>query len=305
MSFKPRFEPSEVTLLRLLNARMELAEKDKQRYQRLVKGFEGEVMFDALTEKLQCRSNILNELLLESNGSKFQIDSLIMTQEPLCLFEVKNYEGDFYFKNDRFYMLAKKEKEIKNPLLQLERCESLLRQLLQNLGVSIPIEAYVVFINPQFQLYQAPLNKPIIYPNQLPRFMEKFDKRPSQLNGFHKKLADQLVSMHQTELPYGKLPGYDFARLKKGMTCAPCGSLQTIVADRNLVCEVCGHMEEIDHAILRSVVELKLLFPDMKITTGVVYEWCGVVGSIKTIRRVLMQNYSAIGKKEYSFINLK
>jgi len=148
MSFKSRSEPVEVIILRLLNARMSLVEKDKQHFYNLVKGYEGEVMFDSLTEKLHCQSYILNDLLLESNGSKFQIDSIMLTQEPLYLFEVKNYEGDFYFENERFYTISKKEKEIKNPLQQLERSESLLRQLLQNLGYRIPIEAYVVFINP-------------------------------------------------------------------------------------------------------------------------------------------------------------
>jgi len=148
MSFKSRSEPVEVIILRLLNARMSLVEKDKQHFYNLVKGYEGEVMFDSLIEKLHCQSYILNDLLLESNGSKFQIDSIMLTQEPLYLFEVKNYEGDFYFENERFYTISKKEKEIKNPLQQLERSESLLRQLLQNLGYRIPIEAYVVFINP-------------------------------------------------------------------------------------------------------------------------------------------------------------
>ncbi|WP_218971564.1 nuclease-related domain-containing protein [Neobacillus soli] len=215
---------------------------------------------------------------------------------------MKNYEGDFYFKNGRFYMVSKKEKEIKNPLLQLERCESLLRQLLQNLGYKIPIEAYVVFINPEFHLYQSPLDKPIIYPNQLPRFMEKFNRRPSQLNSFHQKLANQLVSLHQIESPYSRFPGYDFAHLEKGFICAVCCSLKTSVVDRNLVCEVCRNQEKVDHAILRCVEELKLLFPEMQITIIVFHEWCGAVVSNKTIRRVLMKNYSVIGEREYIFI---
>ena len=156
MCYKPRFEPVEAIILRILIARLSLAEDRKHRFHNLVKGFEGEVMFDSLTEKLQCQSYILNDLLLESNGSKFQIDSMILTQEPLFFFEVKNYKGDYYFENDRFYSISKKEKEIKNPLQQLERSESLLRQLFQYSEFRIPIEAYVVFINPEFHCFQAP-----------------------------------------------------------------------------------------------------------------------------------------------------
>lgn len=301
MCYKPRSEPVEAIILKFLNARMTLGEKEMQRLHNLVKGFEGEVKFDSLTEKLQCPSYILNDLLLEHNGSNFQIDSLMLTQEPLYYFEIKNYEGDYYFENNRFYTLSKKDKEIKNPLQQLERGESLLRQMLQHYGYRIPIEAYVVFVNPEFHCFQAPLNKPIIYPNQLNRFMKKLNMRPSRLNGAHKKLADLLASMHQIVLPYDKLPPYTYAQLNKGPLCAVCDSLKTSVVDRKLVCAICGHVELLDHAILRSVEELKLLFPDIKITTVLVHDWFQVVDSMKTIRRVLVQNMSISGKTKGSF----
>ncbi|MGF6954042.1 hypothetical protein QF028_006547 [Neobacillus sp. B4I6] len=101
MSFKDRNESDEIKILRFLNSRMKLAEKDKIRFHNLVKGFEG----------------------------------------------------------DRFYALPKKE--YKNPLHQLQRSESLLRQLLESLGYRIPIEAYVVFINPHLLVIKSHLmNRP-------------------------------------------------------------------------------------------------------------------------------------------------
>ncbi|WP_312472380.1 hypothetical protein [Neobacillus sp.] len=53
MAYKPRKEREEITILRSLNTRMNLPEEDKWNYLNLKKGFEGEVMFDSLTEKLQ------------------------------------------------------------------------------------------------------------------------------------------------------------------------------------------------------------------------------------------------------------
>jgi hypothetical protein len=50
---KPRTESLKLKLFRFLNTRMELSSKDKQYYLNLEKGFEGEVMFDLLTKKLQ------------------------------------------------------------------------------------------------------------------------------------------------------------------------------------------------------------------------------------------------------------
>ncbi len=299
MCFKARTEPVEMKILRLLNNRMTLADKDLLRYHKRAKGYEGEVMFDSLTEKLQCQSFILNDLFIETGGAKFQIDSLMISQEPIYVFEVKNYEGDYFYENGRFYTMA--NKEINNPLQQLERSESLLRQLLQNLGYRIPIEAYVVFINPSFHLFQSPLNKPIIYPNQLPKFMNKLNSSPSILNKRHKSLADKLVSVHQIETNINKLPTYDYGSLRKGSTCAVCHSFEVTIVDKHLVCKVCGHQEMIDTAILRAVEEIMLLFPGRKITTIGVHEWCQVVDSRKRIRRVLMQNLSYSGKTKGLF----
>ncbi|PLS02642.1 nuclease-related domain-containing protein [Neobacillus cucumis] len=300
MSFKERSETLELQFLRSLNARTELAEKDDQRFHNLTKGYEGELMFDRLTEKMECPSYLLNDLLLESNGSKFQIDTLMIMQEPFYLFEVKNYEGDFYYENGRFCTLSN-NKEIKNPLLQLERCDSLLRQLLQNLGYRVAIQAYVIFINPRFHLYQSPLNKPIIYPGQLPHFMNKLNRKMSTLNGRHKNLAEQLVAMHQTESPYEKYAKYTIDRIEKGVICASCHSFKVCCYDRHLQCEVCGHREGIDEAVIRTVKEIKLLYPEHKITTNEVFEWCEVVDSKKRIRRILQQNFNGTGKTKGFF----
>ncbi|WP_231507605.1 hypothetical protein [Bacillus sp. UNC41MFS5] len=65
--------------------------------------------------------------------------------------------------------------------------------------------------------------------------------------------------------------------------------------EKVVVCEKCGDVESIESAVLRTVEELKFLFPDIKITTSLVYEWCRVIKSKKMIRRILMKNYKAIG----------
>lgn len=300
MIFKERSESLELKFLRSLDVRAELIETDRRRFHNLAKGYEGEVLFDSLTEKLQCDNFLLNDLLLEYSGNKFQIDTLMITQDPLYLFEVKNYEGDFYYENGMFRSLASK-KEIQNPLLQLERCQSLLRQLLQSIWIRLTIEAYVIFINPRFHLYQSPLNKPIIYPNQLPDFLKKLNRKSSTLSGRHKGLAEQLVSMHQIESPYEKYAKYTINKVKKGFICGVCGSFHVSFCGRHLQCEVCGHLEGLDAAVLRMVEEIRLLYPNEKITTNLVFDWCEVIGSKQAIARILKQNFSVRGNKRHTY----
>lgn len=298
MIIKPRFESDELKILGFLNVRVGLPLEIKQNYANLKKGFEGEVMFDCLTAELQCDCLILNDLLLKNNNSIFQIDSLVIA-DKLYLFEVKNFEGDYYYELDNFYSMSKKD--LKNPLHQVNRSEMLLRQLLQKHGFKIPIEAWVIFINPEFTLYQSPKNKPILYPTQINRFMKNLDTVSVKLNGMHKRLAEQLVLLNQKDDPYPRLPSYDYDALKKGMTCAICDSFSIFIEGRKCSCTECGHVENVEAAVLRSVREFKLLFPDKKITTNEIFEWCRVVESKKTIRTILSKNFKIVGSGQWAY----
>jgi hypothetical protein len=222
MFIKERYESEELKVLKALNTRMDLTEKKKQYYLNLQKGFEGEVMFDEHLHKVGIQTFVLNDLLLEWNHSHFQIDSLVILQQLIKLFEVKNFEGEYYFDGDKFKKLN--GIEVKNPLLQLERNESLLRQLMNNYGYKIPIQAYLVFINPEFTLYQAPLNSRIILPTTLNRFIQKMNKQLSALNHQHERLSEKLLASHITKSPFSKVPHYDYSQLRKGVFCQRCGT---------------------------------------------------------------------------------
>ncbi|WP_102349290.1 nuclease-related domain-containing protein [Bacillus sp. Marseille-P3661] len=299
MLYKSRSQSAELLILRSLNARMSLSDKDQQHYQNLKKGYEGEVIFDSFTEKLACDCYILNDLLFKFNGTQFQIDSLIITSDTIYCFEVKNYEGDYFYESERFY--TKTRSEISSPLTQLSRSESMLRQLLQNLGNQLPIQAFVVFINPEFTLYQTPLNKPMIFRSQVNRYMKNLSTIPFKLDKKHKILADKLLVNHIKDSPILSLPSYDYEQLQKGIPCISCGSLSITVSRTKCVCEECGHEETVTNAVLRCVEEFQRLFPSQKITTNTIFDWCGVVKSKERIRMILKKYYKIIGVHQWAF----
>lgn len=301
MPYKARIESDEIKIWRSLSTRMNLTDDEQKNFLYLEKGFAGEVQFDLYTEKIQSKPLILNDLLLKSNNSNLQIDSTLMFPKTIYLFEVKNFEGDHIYENGNFYTLNGKGKEIKNPLDQLKRIKFLFRQLLQNLGYRYNVEGYVVFINPEFNLYQSPKDEPIIYLSQLPRFMKKLNKLPCQLTKQDQALANKLVALHQTESPYTRIRPYKYEELKKGPTCKTCNSSSLSVCGKKLVCDDCGCEELVESAILRGVGELRLLFPDMKITTNIIFEWCGSAGSKKMIGRILKENLQKMGNKKYTY----
>ncbi|WP_243355401.1 nuclease-related domain-containing protein [Bacillus litorisediminis] len=299
MPYKRRTETSELQILSFLNSRMSFSEKEKQFYYYLKKGVEGEVLFDSLTEKLQCDCIIINDLLLKLNNTTFQIDCIIITGENIHFFEVKNYDGDYYYEAGRFY--KKPKSEVADPLNQLSRTESLFRQFLQNLGFNIPINAFVVFINPEFTLFQAPLNKPLILPTQINRYLNKVNSPATKLNQKHKTLANKLVSQHIEDSPYTQLPSFHYEQLQKGIICNKCCCISVSVKGRACLCESCEHKEPVSDAVMRSIKEIKLLFPNKKITTNLIHDWCKVVGSKKRISRILARNFRTVGVRQWTY----
>lgn len=299
MVLKTRAKPKELLVMKALEARMDLSIKQKQYFQALERGYDGEVLFDSLIEKLECECIILNDLLLNFNNTTFQIDSLIITSNKIYIFEIKNYEGDYLYEADSLFTINKKE--IINPLHQIKRSKYLLHQLILNLGFNSNIDASVVFINPRFTLYQAPLNVPFIFPTQIDSLLNKLNKTASSLNQKHKQLAKKLLSLHITDSPYTQIPDYNYDQLQKGITCSQCSSFSISIAGKICVCDDCGYQELVSKAVVRSAEEFKLLFPDQRMTTSIIYDWCRIIDSKKRIGRVLANNYKKIGENRWIY----
>jgi hypothetical protein len=299
MFFKERSESKELLLLRYLNLRMSLTANDLNHYLYLEKGFLGEKKFDVMLEKLSNEWLILNDLLLEFNNTYFQIDTLLISHDTFYVIDIKNSEGDHYIDGDLWYKIP--QNEIKNPLEQLKRCESLFRRYLQKLGFASKIESCLVFVNPNFYLYQAQIDLPIIFPCQINRFLEKLNKKQVKLHDRNLKLAEHLAVSHIKVSPFTQVPDYRFEHLKKLIMCKQCLSTDCVIGERSINCLKCGIKEAIDATVLRHVGEYNLLFPDRKMTTNNIFEWCGGAISKRTIRRLLEKHFTQKGYGKYTY----
>ncbi|MCF6137913.1 nuclease-related domain-containing protein [Pseudalkalibacillus berkeleyi] len=289
---KVRTVPEELQILRALNYRKLLSNKDKNKYINAEKGYEGECKFDEWLSPLISGKIVLNDLLLEYNNSIFQIDSLLLTTENIILFEVKNFEGDYYINGSEWYSM--KGKVINNPLHQLHRNTVLLRGLLNESGLKLQIEPQLIFMNPLFQLYQAPIEPPIIFPNQLIRYRAILKKDRSFINDKMKKIAKHLLSLHLDKNPNSRSPKYHYNELQKGTICPSCHQMYRELTKTILVCGSCGGTEHYEPAILRTIADHQLLFPDKKITTDEIHQWSGKTVSKITIRKLLNKNFKQV-----------
>ncbi|MGY4691649.1 NERD domain-containing protein [Salibacterium sp. K-3] len=295
---KKRRPSPELLLFRSLNIRSSLPPKEKQYYHHLEKGFQGERQFDDWASTLDPQPVMIHDISFEINHTYCQLDSLWITPQGIYLFEVKHYEGDFYVEDDRWYTVY--GKEIKSPLLQLRKNESLLRQLMHQLNWNTPIHASLIFMHPCFTLYHASPDMPLLFPSQTDRFVQKW-KQESLPSGEREELKAEHLLERGTTIPFPpRTPPYTFTDLQKGIVCAACFSFMK-KEKRMLICPECRTTVSRDQGVLQSIEEFRLLFPDARLTTNTVIEWCGGGLPPRSIRRILSTNFQITGKGKYAY----
>lgn len=293
MFYKQRVKSKSLTILEILVGRMQFSQTDFRKYQNQKTGFEGEQKFDEMLEQLECDCLILNDLELPFNTSTFQIDSLIITAYKIYILEVKNYQGEFYMEENELYQRPNYKRS--NPEKFLVRKEDYLSQVLQSKGYSYPIESKVIYINDEFTLLQAPLTSTILLPTQVPAYLRNLNSISTTITSVHKKLADTLIGMHIDDNGKRNIPEYTYEDLRKGIMCPSCGSSAIQIHRKYCSCGNCGFRTTNTEKLIQCIDEFSSLFPDRKVTTDGIYQWCARIFSRKSIQRVLLQHYKTMG----------
>lgn len=296
MACKERTKSTLLNIFEVLSSRMRLENDDYYYYLNLKKGFEGEKHFDAYTEKCGKECLILNDLQLEIRRSSFQIDTLLICSDRILLFEIKNYEGVHLWGRDKF--TKPNGIVMENPSMQLQKTRVRLELLLLELRCQMEVEAFVVFVNPEFTLLGAPNEEGFILPSQISGYFRNIQM--ASLPGVEqRKLAEILTKLHRNDYPI-KMPEYRYDQLKKGIPCTGCGALFETFTGRTHECANCGKRVNVKNAIKAGISDFRMLFPQEKVTSPRMADWCGI-GRRDRVFRILKEYYvsSGSGNKRY------
>lgn len=292
---KKRNKSNYLYTLEALDRRMILSDEEKYHLLNMQKGFEGELFFDSLVEEiLDLDALVLNDLLFIEKGSTFQVDTLILTGGKILLFEVKNYVGNFEFNSH--HLLTFSGKEIVNPLNKLDETSIKMKQLLSKWNVNLKLDSTLIFVNHTFTLYNAPIDSQIIFPTQIREYFSQINKSVLPLSKKQHYLGDKIMKEHQNESAFQqKFPNYTYDNLKKGLWCIRCNSSDLTITQRTSFCKVCGHRASVEEIALHQVKDFKLLFPNSKVTTPIMYDWLGSLIPMARIRKILVKKYKICG----------
>ncbi|MBD7939525.1 NERD domain-containing protein [Cytobacillus sp. Sa5YUA1] len=290
---KPLKPSHQLQLFRALSARKEFSLEESQYFHSLQKGYEGEKRWQEYLKELPPEIPILYDLTLNINHTTFQIDALIIYQQHITFFEVKNYSGNFTSQDRHWYHST--DKEIKNPSIQIERNETLIRQFFKQHHLHLTFDYLLIFVNSEFMLYDATPRKNLILPPQIPSLIKKLKQISHTPTIHHTKIIQTLLS-HQTEQPLFVIPDYTYHDVAKGLFCKKCNQRMERMANRNrMICTSCKTVYSFESALLNLIDEFSILFAPMRITNQVIYEWCNRIISKSTIRRVLGHHYALKG----------
>ncbi len=292
MIAKQRKKPDELIAYELLSKRKQLNEEENKRYRSLAKGFEGEVIFDTCLDKLEGEHIILKDLFIHHN-KYCQMDTILLKNGNIFLFEIKNFNGEFYWHDDKIFMVN--QVEIDNPIAQRDRAHSILRRLLQSLEIRLPLISYLIFVNPECTIFQAPQDKHIILPTQINRFIKHFPIT-AKITSQEKQASENIKVNHIENPPFKQFPAYQYDELEKGIPCYRCGEMSTYPIKQGIECRLCGHMEKGNEAIMRICKEYQFLFPERKLTSTSIFHWGGKMVSRRRVFRVLQQYYEKKGE---------
>lgn len=198
---------------------------------------------------------ILHDLQLEYNGFRFQIDTLIITQNYILIIEAKNIIGTLIFDNVYDQLIRQcddgREEVFENPHVQANRLRSLLSGVLANYGFSkLPID-YLIFFKSATKTIlkngpgEHPEAKKVCKGRDVLNKIEGLEKKHSGVKvdkAAVEKLGKLLVSLHKPEqlniLEEYKLTVDD---LRLGMKCLnpQCGHTPINYSRGNWICPSC------------------------------------------------------------------
>lgn len=211
---------------------MVFCEEYRELYYTLQSGYDGELRFaDLLERRLNSKPMIIHDLKLKIGTNECQIDCLIIFYDEIYIFEVKNFKGDFEF--GKKWWIQPNTEPCVNPLNQLNRTESLVRKLFKRVDFDLRVSAHLVFINPSFVLYRAPKDKRMIFPGQLNKLLEEWNRIPCLVSDKEKRVYDTLLQYSLEKSGYETELEFNYEEIKKGFPCEECNEMMKVDRAKN------------------------------------------------------------------------
>lgn len=246
-----------------ISARRELTKNEKFQMDNLIKGFEGECLYDEIFNTIGHENlYILRDLYLNINKSVTQYDSIIVINNRIVVNEVKNLSGDYRYEGNSWY---KNKRQMENdPFIQLNRAKNKLISLRQKNFLDFEVSGNIIFPNDDFRFVSdnENLESQAVIRSEMKNYFRNFKQEETGNNA--KKIVQLIKS---TIVENNNLPEpVDITQLKRGLYCRNCISYNLLKGKFQFKCSECGSIESYETHLLRAMFDYKYLFPNQRMT---------------------------------------
>lgn len=287
-----RKKSPELQYLETLTTRVELSHKEEQQLESDRKGFSGELTIDRLTQEIVPEQSLmLDDLNLQADGQRVQLDKLIQIGNKLYLIDMKDYHGQYSFRGRTWYHNGK-------PLThsifgQIERAHDILARIFAEHHLTIAIVKVIVFTDPSAVIEIEDQSGIIV--KYLWEYCDWLQKLCRAVQG---------TSLRQPRIPWQKVlqkyfvapyrPETDFAQdsrqLWQGIICPRCGNFWWQQEHYALQCKTCGYREAKETAYVRTICDYGTLYFRHNLQVSRLVEFFGE-GYSKRYLKMMLQKY--------------
>ncbi|MCR1873582.1 NERD domain-containing protein [Mammaliicoccus lentus] len=252
-------------------------------------------------------SEILNEQKSETwlhdlqfkNYNQVQLDFIVVTDEAIIQFEIKNYTGDYYYENGKLFRST--GYVAKDLIHQFEVSDETLKRIVKKYKIDRKVISYIVFINPTFTLYgdlRSRIN--ILLYSELHKLKDMFGANFKYDENVW--ICKKLKSLHQPFITsYLYFEKVEFSKVIGGLKCISCNKIiepsEVFNVRKYVKCKKCGTITSRHSIIIQSLKELYLLKGE-PFSINEAEKWTGVSNS--AIKRILYKNFKRIGNYKNS-----
>lgn len=214
---------------------------------------------------------ILTDLSIPNKNGYAQVDLLVVNQEFVCVLEVKNMKGDFYFDSENFQFhrtVDGRTEGMKSPEFQLHRAVKATERFL-----GIPVTGVIVLASRSGRVVKGPKNYPAVSLDYLPFYLENLAGGITLFD--EHKVAAKVQALPKKSFQQNLLERYglDVGSLRLGVTCPQCRNSALMRRNRKWHCGGCsGYFRDAHEVTLQ---EYAVLF-GAELPTNFAYRLLGV-----------------------------
>src|SRR5699024_6727978 len=112
------------------------------------------------------------------------------------------------------------------------------------------------------------------HPTQIQNHIEQLYVNTHQIAKKHWKLARFLLTHHRASSHHEQTLTYHYHQLQKGLICNKCHSFLLDLCKGRSLCQNCHYESSLESTILKNIQDVTILFPNEKITTNLIHDWC-------------------------------